>query len=238
MAIAIVSRRISAPCRAALEGEGFSVLPCPESKELPPPIAHHPDMIMASILGRIYCHETYIKETEAFFHVLHSLAPHLEVIGLPDAPGASYPTDCAYNLLPMGDKVFYNPKGLSPALSDVLSKNELRACHTRQGYTACTVRALGAHHAITADAGMAAALMREGISALTIEEGHIALPPYAHGFIGGASGCFHKTAYFFGDIKKHPDHRAIERFSREAGFSMRSLSDAPLCDLGGILFIE
>lgn len=238
MALAIVSKKISAPCRTALAKEGFSVLSCPSHKRLPAPIAHHPDMLMARIGKNLFCHEEYRRENAPFFSELSSLCSHIQVIGLPDAPGERYPKDCAYNFLRMGEKAFFNPKGLSPALMQTLSAYGLHACHTHQGYTACTVRALGAHHAITADQGMAAALTREEISVLPIREGHIALPPYAHGFIGGASGCFQNTVYFLGDYTAHPDAEVMRRFADEAGFALKSLSCEPLCDLGGILFIE
>lgn len=238
MALAIVSENISALCRAALAKEGFAVHSCPTSQRLPAPIAHHPDMLMAHIGKNLFCHEEYRRGNAPFFSKLSSLLPHIQVIELPDAPGECYPMDCAYNFLRMGGKVFFNPKGFSPALTKNLSACGLRACYTRQGYTACTVRALGARHAITADKGMAAVLTREGISVLTIREGHIILPPYAHGFIGGASGCFGNTVYFFGDYTAHPDANAMQNFAKAAGFRLKSLSTEPLCDLGGILFIE
>jgi len=238
MPIAIVSEQTSIAHRNALESEGFAVLPCPPSRDLPAPIAHHPDMVMARLGETFFCHEGYFSENGAFFSALSALCPHIRVVGLSDAPGARYPSDCAYNLLKMGERAFFNPKGLSPTLTRILSKNGLYACHTRQGYAACTVCALGERHAITADRGMAAALTREGISVLTIREGHIALVPYAHGFIGGASGCFQSTVYFFGDLASHLDAEAMHCFAGEAGFSLKSLSSEPLCDLGGILFIE
>ncbi len=238
MPTAIVSERTSIAHRRALEREGFAVLICPVSRWLPDPIAHHPDMVMALLGETFFCYEGYFAENGAFFSALSALCPHIRVVGLSDAPGARFPADCAYNLLKMGKSVFFNPKGLAPTLANVISHRGLKACHTRQGYAACTVRALGDRYAITSDAGMAAALADEGISVLSIREGNISLPPYAHGFIGGASGCFQNTAYFLGDLAAHPDYDAMRHFASEAGFSLRSLSSEPLCDLGGIHFIE
>lgn len=238
MPTAIVSERTSIAHRRALEREGFAVISCPVSRWLPAPIAHHPDAVMTRLGEAFFCYEGYFFENGAFFSALSALCPHIRVIGLPDAPGMQYPLDCAYNLLKMGERVFFNPKGLAPALTSIIVERGLKACHTRQGYAACTVRALGDRYAITADHGMAAALAEEGISVLSIREGNISLPPYAHGFIGGASGCFQNTAYFFGDLATHPDFDAMRCFASEAGFSLRSLSSEPLCDLGGILFIE
>jgi hypothetical protein len=84
----------------------------------------------------------------------------------------------------------------------------------------------------------ARALAAAGIRVLKIREGGISLPPYAHGFIGGASGCFGGTVYFYGDLHTHPDGAAMEDFIGAAGFFAKSLSKEPLIDLGGMLFIE
>ncbi len=238
MAIAIVSERIRATERAALEKEGFTVLICPPSPLLAAPISHHPDALMALLDHRLYCYEGYYRENSSFFDALTALCPHLEIHRLPDAPGRLYPSDCTYNLLRIGRHVFYNPKGLSPLLAEACEKEGFRLHSVHQGYAACTVCAIDGQHAITADIGMAKALMREKISVLKIREGGISLPPYAHGFIGGASGCHGQRVYFFGDISTHPDHHQIMHFLSEAGFAPISLSSEPLCDLGGILFIE
>lgn len=238
MALAIVSERIKAQEKAALENEGFTVLSCPSSPLLPPPIAHHPDAIMAVLGKELYCYEGYYKENTAFFEVLAAACPHLTVRPLKDAQTSLYPGDCAYNLLSIGRHAFYNPKGLSAALSLACEKDGLISHHVHQGYAACTVCVVGDRLAITADSGMEKALAHEGISVLKIAEGGISLPPYASGFIGGASGCYEKKVYFFGDITKHPSHKEIARFLSEAGFIPVSLSEDPLCDLGGILFIE
>ena len=238
MALAIVSERIKAQEKAALEAEGFSVLSCPASPLLPPPIAHHPDAIMALLGKTLYCYEGYYKENAAFFEALAKACPHLTVQTLKDAQTSLYPGDCAYNLLFIGRHAFFNPKGLSPALSEACEADGFFIHPVHQGYAACTVCALGDRHAITADGGMEKALRREGISVLKIAEGGISLPPYESGFIGGASGCYEKKVYFFGNITKHPSHKEIARFLSQAGFLPVSLSKEPLCDLGGILFIE
>ena len=238
MALAIVSEKIREEDRASLEREGFSVLPCPRLPCLPAPIADQPDAILVILGESLYCYEGYKNANADFFSALTALRPNLKVITLPDAPAGAYPRDCAYNLLCLDRQVFYNPKGISPLLARTLEKKGFLAHPVHQGYAACTVRAIGRGHAITADAGMARALEAAGIHVLKIREGGIALPPYAHGFIGGASGCFGGRVYFYGDLRLHPDGEAMEDFIRAAGFSAKSLSKEPLIDLGGMLFIE
>lgn len=238
MALAIVSEKIREEDRAALKSAGFSILPCPRFSNLPAPIADHPDAILAILGERLYCYEGYRNANADFFATLTELRPNLKIIALPDAPAGAYPRDCAYNLLCLGRQIFYNPKGISPALARACEEEGFSAHTVHQGYTACTVRAIGESHAITADAGMTRALAAAGIRVLKIREGGISLPPYAHGFIGGASGYFGGTVYFYGDLHTHPDGAAMEDFIGAAGFFAKSLSKEPLIDLGGMLFIE
>ena len=238
MKCAIVSERITASQRAGLEDEGFLVLPCPVCDLLPAPISHHPDSLLARIKDRILCYEGYKKENDPFFRTLHALCPKISVQGLPDAPGALYPEDCRYNLLCTQKTAFYNPAGLSVSLIQVIGACGYQSVPTKQGYTACSVLMLDDRHAITADEGMVRALSRRGVSVLRIASGDILLPPYSCGFIGGASGVYKDKVYFYGDITAHPSYSEMRRFSDAAGFSLCPLSNEPLSDLGGILFLE
>lgn len=234
MPIAIVSERISEDCKRALTKIGFSVILCPSDPSLPAPISHHPDTLMAVLDGALFCPKEYYLKNTDFFRALSYPA----LYPLEEGYGASYPNDCAYNLLTIGKKAFYHPAALAPSLAEAVTARGYSAVPTRQGYTACTVCALGGSHAITADAGMAKKLSARGISVLKIESGSILLPPYEYGFIGGACGVYKETVYFLGDITAHPSYAAIKAFADSIGFALCSLSDETLCDLGGILFLE
>ena len=67
--------------------------------------------------------------------------------------------------------------------------------------------------------------------------GHISLPPYEYGFIGGASGECREEIYFCGDVKTHPSSREILEFIDKHGKKAISLSDGELLDIGSILFV-
>ncbi len=238
MAIALVSKKTDAACIQSLRARGFHVLLCPLSSVQNATLAYHTDMQLARLGKRIFCSEDFFLENARFFSSLSALCESTEVIPLPDAAGTQYPTDCAYNVLAMGNALFYNPKSIAPSLLGEARARGYRLYETRQGYSACSVFPLGEHYAITADRGMEKALSHAGIEVLKIRSGGIALPHYEYGFIGGAGGTYRHTAYFFGNIANHPDFAAMEKFARAAGFSLLSLSDMPLTDLGGIFFIE
>ena len=90
---------------------------------------------------------------------------------------------------------------------------------------------------ITADVGISRALSEVGINVLLITPGHISLPPYEYGFIGGASGVDGKTVYFLGDIMTHPDGKKITEFIENLGMKAVSLDSGELQDMGGIVFL-
>lgn len=238
MAVAIVSEKISALCRASLIGEGFSLLTLPASKRLSAPVSHHPDTVLARLGRDIYCPEDYFFENGDFFQRLTALCKGLRVHPLSRRHEGRYPEECAYNMLTAAHTVYFNERALAPEIAAAAREMGYRTVFTRQGYAACTVLMLGPRRAITADAGMARVLKENGVRVLLIREGGILLPPYGYGFIGGASGVFGNTVYFFGEVRKHPSYEDMRQFAADAGFTLKSLSSEPLRDLGGILFAE
>ena len=91
---------------------------------------------------------------------------------------------------------------------------------------------------ICADRGLERSFSANGIDVALIENGGIALPPYEYGFIGGATGVFGNKVYFIGDYKRHPSAEIIENALSSEGYTPISLSDEPLFDLGGLIFLE
>jgi len=70
---------------------------------------------------------------------------------------------------------------------------------------------------------------------LRVRPGHIALPGYPHGFIGGAGGRIGGTVYFTGSLANHPDRDAIERFIAARGLTTAYLGSGISVDIGSIL---
>ena len=82
-------------------------------------------------------------------------------------------------------------------------------------------------------------MKNDGVDVLVISSGNIVLEGYDYGFIGGASGKLNdESVIFFGNIKKHPDYRAIKAFLYKHKSNMIiACEDMPLTDIGGIVKI-
>jgi hypothetical protein len=136
----------------------------------------------------------------------------------------------------VGKNAFANVKFASKTVLEYLRNNDFNIHHVSQGYAHCSTLIISENAIITADTGIAAEAQKTGLDVLLISSGHISLPPYEYGFIGGAGGAYGDRIYLCGSLKHHPDGESIKSFCTKHGKKTVELSDAPLCDVGGILF--
>lgn len=199
----------------------FSVLP--DEPSLPKPLASHPDMRAITVGGKTFsCGET------------------AKILGCTDTGevfGATYPADVLFNGFVLGKRLFCNRKAFSKVVQSYAPECGMEIVDVRQGYAKCSTLVLGDTQIITADRGIAKAAA-PFCNVLLIREGDILLPPYTHGFIGGASFVLDHTVYFFGNIDTHTDAASIKTHLKENGYTAVSLSDEPLSDCGGAIWIE
>lgn len=220
---------ISKKQEAALSRMGYDVRRLPPEAALPHAVCRHPDMLMAKLpSGKLLIQESYFRANEVL------LSPFVSTFVLTsDTLGGTYPDDVKFNALPVGDTL-YGGRTVSQTLCSAYSE----FVEIRQGYAHCAACRVG-NGIVTADRSLYAALIENGVDALLIESGHIALPPYGYGFIGGASlTLFDTCTAFFGKIEDHPDYGAMKRFADDRGVTLLSLSDEPLTDYGGGYVIE
>ena len=112
---------------------------------------------------------------------------------------------------------------------------ELIPVNVKQGYACCSIVPVDEDSIITYDRGIAKAAEAAGLSVLTIGPGHVELPGYDTGFIGGTSGRVGDEIIFNGDLSAHPDCQAIRQFIEERGLKVRYFSGYPLRDIGSII---
>jgi len=129
----------------------------------------------------------------------------------------------------------HNAKHTDPVILNKAKELGLESIHVKQGYTKCSLVILDDNAAITSDKGLAAALKKYGIDILLITHGHVNLPGFPYGFLGGASGKVDDEIIFNGNLSAHPDFEKIKDFICQRGLKVTWFEEYPLEDIGSII---
>ena len=156
-------------------------------------MACHPDSLLFPLPdGSLLVFADYYRENRELFE-----STGLCFVTTDEPVGAEYPRDVPLNALPLGGVLY----GRLDSVSDVIKSAYGRHVNVKQGYARCSVLALGERAAVTADRGLAYALLSEGVDVLLLPPGGIllraAVPAGANetpgggtvrsdGFIGGS----------------------------------------------------
>ena len=181
------------------------------------PLSNHPDMFM--------CRLGFSDEAPVVSCFTEGSA----------VPGSSYPEDIAYNAACTGRFFIHKLSNTAPALLAAAEEAGMRLVDVRQGYSKCSTVILDETSIITYDRGIAVKCRAEGMDVLEVRPGHVLLPGYDTGFIGGASGRVGSTVYFNGDLRAHPDFKAITDFIETRGLKAVWFAGWPLTDIGSII---
>ncbi len=158
--------------------------------------------------------------------------------GNADLLGPEYPSDVLYNAVVTEKFMICNTATVSPDLMQAAMDlyPDMKVIHVAQGYTKCNVVVVDETHFITEDEGIHKALCAAyGAECLLISSGHVELPGYKRGFIGGASGRIGDEIWFNGDLNTHPDTENIVSFICGCGLTACWITDRPLTDIGSII---
>ena len=185
-----------------------------------------------------------IEKIPSYPHICSGISSHADLFfcdlggrlfrGDPLRVGASYPADIPYNACSTGRYFIHNLKYTDPLLLETARKSGQILIHVSQGYARCSCLPINETSVITADRGIAAACRKSGLDVLLIETGHILLPGYPWGFIGGTAGKIGKEILFHGDLFSHPNGTEIRDFIEERGLKVIRFSCFPLTDIGSI----
>ena len=210
--------------------DGINVIPPKELCSLPAAERFHADMQIVHLGDNIFvCPPQMCK-------YYRSLLPDSEVI-----PGEAdlkdkYPNNIAYNVCILGNKMICYEEYTDKIILEKASQMGLKILKTHQGYSKCSICVLTQDAIITSDRGIITLAEANGIDALQISAGHILLPGYDYGFIGGCAGKISAdTLYFYGDISLHPDFNKINEFANKHNIKLKYSKDYPLTDIGSIL---
>lgn len=221
-----ISSQAPSTVTAMLNNIGFDIIKLPCDNSLPPPVAHHADMLMFSDNVHLITTKSYYSKNEEIFNDVDVILSKCEF-------GNSYPDDIIFNAFVFKNKLF----GRIDVLCDKVRCLYPKHVNLRQGYAKCSTLLFG-NNAITADSTIANALINEGCNVLEIVPGNILLPGYNYGFIGGASTVYENKVIFFGNIELHPDFSKIKEHITSNGYDLIYEKNTPLTDIGGAIIIN
>lgn len=198
--------------------EKYEIRKLPPCADLAEPVSKHADMLTGVLDGRLIVTRSYYEKNAALFSDCDPLITD-------ERHGGKYPADILLNFIDTKNAVI----GYKKAITKLINKPVI---NVKQGYTRCSTL-ICRDFAVSADKGILSALSSLGYDTLQISPGHIVLPGYDFGFIGGASFADGDTVNFFGSLSYHPDGEKIRAFIEKRGVNMIELSDDPLTDYGG-----
>ena len=210
--IAILDERTPRAAIEELHRQGIETVLLPPAKNLPAPVASHPDMLIFPAAKEILCTKGYFEVArEALTEISHRANRPLRLID--EEYKEQYPADVPLNALVHGGYLFFHPTATAKAISEATDAIPLPV---RQGYVKCSTLPVGVNALISADPSILSAARRAGLSVLEIPHGEIRLDGYGYGFIGGCASYAPyggtDTVYFCGALSKHPMGREIEEF--------------------------
>ncbi len=150
--------------------------------------------------------------------------------------GMGYPAEAAFNAACTGKYFIHNLKITTPRLLSTARSTGMKLIHVPQGYAKCSTVIVDERSIITYDRGIAQACIdASDLDVLLVSPGHVLLPGYDTGFIGGCSGRIDDEVIFNGDLSAHPDFGQIRNFIESRGLKCIWFEDYPLTDIGSII---
>jgi len=149
--------------------------------------------------------------------------------------GTEYPEDIRYNACCTGKYFIHKLKETSPRLLSRARELGMELIDVKQGYARCSCVPVDENSIITYDQGIAHTCQKLGLNVLAVSPGHVNLPGYETGFIGGTAGAFDDEILLAGNVINHPDGEMIIRFIEERGKRIKYFKDFPLTDIGSVI---
>ena len=232
----IIGEKYSQILDKPLENLGIEVIYVPDNPDVDGRLAGHADLSVAHLGEKKMALAPYLKGS-GFADYFSELGCELL---FPDMQqGEKYPRDAALNICLCGKCFFYNPKSAEKMIVDYLTiekgKNGLSI---KQGYSKCCICVVDENTIISSDQGIHERAVNTGYDSLLISPGHIELPGFNYGFIGGASFKLssHELA-FTGHLDMHPDKNIILNFLSLHNIKPVYITKKPVFDIGSCIQI-
>ena len=225
--IAIIDPRMPWPAKDRLKKLNYHVVEAPLHDKLQRPVRGHVDMMLFRYKDKV------IYEPR-----LENIAELLRQNGYNCVKGeriksSKYPKDIIYNSCAMDGCIIHYKGKIEKNIKEIKTGHIL----VPQGYTKCSIIPIDKKHIITSDKGIKDIWEKNHGKALLIKHGHVKLPGYRTGLIGGAAGADEKKVFFTGSLDSHPDGQAIRDFIKRCGRDIIELYSGLLYDVGTIVIL-
>ena len=213
---------------------GLIPLYVPENPCVDPRLRGHADLSLVHLGQNRSLLAPYLRET-AFADSLRALGAELCFAEI--RQGREYPADAQLNICIWGRRWIGNENTAAEELNVCCAQSEgAMWIPVKQGYANCACCIVSDNAMISADTGILHALAGSGLDLLSVQPGHIELPGFPYGFLGGSA--FKPRAdllAFTGHLHEHPDEKAILHFLKQRKVEALFLTDQPAFDVGGLI---
>lgn len=229
---AIIDYRASEEIENYLNRLNIKLIKTVKCSDLQEPVDGHPDMVMHPIDEK-----TFIVAPNVFDYyrsVLNNIG--IKVIKGGKTLCRNYPEDIAYNVARIGRYAVHNTHHTDQVLKYYLEEANIEFIHVNQGYTKCSLTAVGKNKAVTSDLLIHEKIKSYNIDCMFINPEVVYLKGYNHGFIGGCTGLINEQIFLStGKIFDKIIIDAFKQFIQSSGYLYEEASSQQIIDLGSII---
>jgi len=226
---ALIDPGLSEDVYRCLGEYNFDVVKVPLCDRVDSPISGHPDIQFFLAKGICFAQ----PQTPAYF--LKKIEKYFDIRVCSSFLEKKYPNDISYNIAFTGKYAFHKTEFTDQAILKYFDEHNITVIDVPQGYSKCSTLIVDEQSIITSDRKIHEQAQKHGLSSLKIKHGHIKLPGYSYGFIGGISGTTDEHVFLTGNIDRHPDRDRISDFIKSRGKELVFLSNDEAVDGGSIL---
>ncbi len=228
----IADKNLTDVMKMALQERNFELIYTCKAKSLNTCLSSHPDIQIHFLTDTLA-----VCAPEVFTYYKKRLPSYIDLRKGDKELAVTYPRDCAYNIVRLGEYAIGNLTYMSPLIQELYRSLGVTLIHVNQGYAKCNICVVNEHAMITEDKGIYSRISEiKEIDCLYLKAGEVSLKGFSYGFIGGASGAAKNCIYFCGNLKYFSQREKIYTFLNKHQAEFFELYNAPLQDYGSLIF--
>jgi len=227
---AIIDKRASSAVKKNLEKYTSNIFEFSSDDITYNAISGHPDIFMFQDANKLILAPNTPKELMRF---LDKKAVNYSFGTNP--VGKSLNNSVLYNCL--STKTYFFCKKEKPDISIQKWCSSKQLVNIPQSYARCSMFAIE-NKIITSDKGIVKVLEKSQLEYFYFDPSEITIKDHKNGFIGGSIGATDNIVFFLGNILKHKDGKALDKYISTLGKEVVCLGNDYLYDGGGIFFVS